>query len=122
MSDSVFRSASMETIKEAASNSGKALIVLNGAAAIAVLTKVGPEYNLINALLTYSWGASTGALLFATTYLSQYFFLFSRRTLGTSFQIAAISFFLIGFSCFILGGYFTASAMSVSVPECAALL
>jgi len=113
--DAGFQSASMDIIKDAASNAGKSLIILNGAAAIAVLTKVASQPAFIKALLTYSWGASTGALVFASTYLSQYFFRNYMNKIGVGFQIAAIAFFFIGFAMFIFGGYFTASALCTKI-------
>lgn len=113
-----FQSASMDIIKDSASNAGKSLIILNGAAAIAVLTKVASQPALIKALLTYSWGAGTGALVFAGTYLAQYFFRRHMNKVGVGFQIAAIVFFGVGFAAFILGGYFTASALCATGVVC----
>lgn len=109
-----FQSASLDIIRDSASNAGKSLIILNGAAAIAVLTKVGAEPNLIKALLTYSWGAGTGALVFATTYLAQHFFRHYQNRRGATLQITAIVLFIIGFAAFIFGGYFTASALGAT--------
>ncbi len=110
-----FQSQSMEIINNSASNAGKSIIVLNGAAAIAVLTKIVGFPLLVNALLIYSWGASTGALVFVGTYLAQYYFRHHKNKIGTCFQILTILIFIIGFGLFIAGGYFTASALAPTI-------
>lgn len=112
-----FQNSSMELIREAASSAGKSVIILNGAAAIAVLTKVAVSNNLIFALLLYSWGAGTGALIFACTYLAQHFFRHHKECWGKLFQATAIILFLLGFTLFIVGGYYTATGFEVATSE-----
>jgi len=114
-----FQNSSMEIIKEAATSAGKSVIILNGAAAIAVLTKLTVSNNLICAMLLYSWGAGTGALIFGCTYLAQHFFRHHRDCWGKFFQAITIFFFLLGFALFIAGTYYTAAGFKVatSVPS-----
>ena len=106
-SDEEFQRSSWVIIGEAITNAGKAIILLNGAAAIAVLTKITVINELGGALLTYSWGAGMGALVFMAAYFSQYYFMRKENKLGIVFQIMGIVMFLVGFFCFIIGGYLT---------------
>lgn len=65
-----FQEGSMQIIKDSAASAGKAVIVMNGAAAIAILTKISPENDLTCALIIYAWSAVMGALVFAGTYFA----------------------------------------------------
>jgi hypothetical protein len=111
-----FQNSSMEIIKEASTNAGKALIILNGAAAIAILAKLSPELNLTKPLQIYSCGAATGALLFAGTYLSQHFYRFHKDSIGKKFHYASILAFIAGFTLFTVGSFSAATVLIEKNP------
>jgi choline-glycine betaine transporter len=65
---------------------GRSLILINGAAAIGILTFIGNNHppvvssGLISALTWFAWGALAGVVLFVTAYLAQ--LQYGNRALG----------------------------------------
>jgi anti-sigma28 factor (negative regulator of flagellin synthesis) len=100
-----------------------ALVLINGGAVIALLGFMGgtvskglPQalgLNLTIPLLQFGLGVLTGAIAFATRYLSQAFYSAPRKRTGDAFKYVAILFAFTGYGLFGWGIYGAYRAFSI---------